>query len=142
MDLDSTLLFQLGLFLLVLVILNRLLFKPLLRVFEGRAYRMHGLRGEVERLEKAAEADAGVYQSRLREARDLAQREREALVSTGREQERQLLNEVRADISKALNEARDDISRAELEAKQSLSADTEQLARRLVEKVLGREVRE
>jgi F-type H+-transporting ATPase subunit b len=141
MDIDLTLLFQLGLFLLALVVLNRLLFKPLLEVIEQRREKMVGLKEQIERLRHDAAADLAVYQSRLREARDLAQREREALVSAGREEERRLLADVRAEIAKALNEARVEIERAELEAHASLSRDTEEMARHLVSKVLGREVR-
>jgi len=140
MDLDLTLVIQLGLFLLVLVGLNRLLFAPLLTIIEGRAQRMTGLRHVIEQLRHGTNADREVYDGRLREARDAGQREREGLVGTGREEERRLLAAVRAEIARALNEAREQIGRAELEAKKSLGSDTEQLARSLVEKVLGREV--
>lgn len=141
MDIDFTLLLQLGLFLIVLTALNRVLFQPLLRVFEARQQRLQGLRDEVEKLKAEAAADLAVYQTRMRAARDAAQRERDQLVATGREEERRLLTEMRAELAKSLNEARDQVSAAELEAKRSLDAETGELARRLVEKVLGREVR-
>ncbi len=141
MDLDITLFLQLGLFLLTLVVLNSLLFKPFLRVLDARYEKLHGAQHEVERLSKNAATDLEVYNARLREARELAQKEREALVAAGREEERRLLAEVRNDIAKQLNAAREQVSRAELEAKQALTADTDALARRMVEKVLGREVR-
>ncbi len=141
MDIDFTLLFQLGLFLIVLVVLNRVLFQPLLKVFEARHQKMHGLRDEVERLKHEAAADLDVYQGRMRAARDAGQRERDSLVSTGRDEERRLLAEMRAEIARALNDARDQVSAAELAAKKNLDAETSELAKRLVQKVLGREVR-
>ncbi len=141
MDLDFTLLLQLALFLVVLAVLNRILIRPLLKVFEARYQKMHGLREDVEKLKQEAAADLEVYQGRMRAARDAAQQERDQLVATGREEERRLLAEMRAEIAKTLNEARDQVSVAELEAKKSLDHETEELARRLVGKVLGREVR-
>jgi F-type H+-transporting ATPase subunit b len=141
MDIDFTLLLQLGLFLIVLTLLNHILFQPLLRVFEARYQKMYGLRSEVEQLKHEAALDLEVYQSRMRAARDAAQRERDQLVATGREEERRLLAEMRAEIAKALNEAREQVAAAELEAKRSLDSQTTDLARRLVQKVLGHEVR-
>ncbi len=141
MDLDFTLLLQLALFLVVLAVLNRILIQPLLKVFEARYQKMHGLREDVEKLKQEAAADLEVYQGRMRAARDAAQQERDQLVATGREEERRLLAEMRAEIAKTLNEARDQVAVAELEAKKSLDPETEELARRLVGKVLGREVR-
>ena len=141
MDLDFTLLLQLALFLIVLAVLNRILIQPLLKVFEARYQKMHGLREDVEKLKQEAAADLEVYQGRMRAARDAAQQERDQLVATGREEERRLLADMRAEIAKTLNEARDQVSVAELEAKKSLDHETEELARRLVGKVLGREVR-
>lgn len=140
MDIDFTLVLQLGIFMVVLVALNGLLFQPFLKVLDARDQKLEGAKRDIERMGKDAHADLEVYQTRMREARDLAFKEREALVAAGREEERRLLAEVRNDISKALNDARKEVSAAELAAKQALSTETEMLARRLVEKVLGREV--
>lgn len=141
MDVDFTLLLQLGLFLSVLAVLNRLLLKPLLAVFEARYQKLQGAKDDIGRLQAEAAADLEVYQGRMRAARDLAQKERDTLVALGREEERRLLAEMRAAIARSLNEAREHVSAAELEAHRSLDRETGEIARRLVEKVLGREVR-
>lgn len=140
MDLDFTLVLQLGIFLVVLVALKQLLFQPFLKVLEARDQKLAGAKRDIERMGKEAQADLEVYQTRMREARDLAFKEREALVAAGRDEERRLLAEVRNDIAKALNDARKEVAAAELAAKESLTQETEALARRLVQKVLGREV--
>lgn len=140
MDLDFTLLLQLGLFLIVLVSLNRILFQPLLRVFEARHQRMHAVKDEIDKLKREAVADLDVYQGRMRAARDAAQSEREKLVAAGREEERRLLVEMRSEIAKTLNEAREQILAIELDGKRQLDADTAELASRLASRVLGREV--
>lgn len=140
MDLDVTLIVQLLIFLTLLVTLQGILFKPFLGVLEARHAKMEGAQDEIGRLQRLGAEDLEKYQTRIREARDLALRERDALRNQGREEERRLLNEVRAEITRTLNEAREKVSTAERDARQQLSAETEALARRMVEKVLGREV--
>ena len=140
MDIDFTLLLQLGLFLIVLTVLNPILFQPLVRVFEARRQRMYEAKAEIDKLRHEAAADLEVYQGRMRDARDAAQSERDQLVAVGREEERRLLAAMRGEIAAALNEARDQIATAELDGKRKLGVETTELARRLVAKVLGREV--
>jgi F-type H+-transporting ATPase subunit b len=140
MDIDVTLLLQLGLFLVILTVLNGVLFKPFLGVLDARHQKLHGLRDEADKLERDAVKDIEVYEARLREARDLALREREALVLAGREEERRMLGDVRADIARQMNDVRKELSVQEASIKKVLSSETDQLAKRLVEKVLGREV--
>ena len=140
MDIDVTFFIQLGLFLVILTVLNGVLFKPFLGLLDARHQKLHGLREEADKLERDAVKDIDVYEGRLRQARDTALREREGLVATGREEERRLLTEVRADIARQMNEARKEIGQQEIAIKKTLSAETDQIARKLVEKVLGREV--
>ena len=137
MDLDVTLIFQLTLFVALLVLLNGILFKPFLKVIEDRHNKIHGAKEEADRLARLAGLDRETYEARLRDAKRQAQGEREALRQSGREEERRLLAEVRAEIARGLNETREQVSAAERAAKQSLATQTDALARQLVEKVLG-----
>ena len=140
MDLDVTLLAQFALLTFLLVSLNGILFKPLLGVLDARQHKVVGLKDEIERLTTASDADIEAYQTRLREARDIAQREREALRTTGRDDERKLLGETRADLNKTIVEARDRTAKAESDARIQLTPQIEQLAKQMVHKILGREV--
>ncbi len=140
MDIDLTILFQLTLFLVILVILTGALFRPLLKVIEARHQKIHGTKTEVDRLQRLAAENQDAYATRIREARNVARTERENLRAKGNDEKRRVLAEVRAEIAQALNETRERVSTAEAEASNVLSADTEELARRLVSKVIGREV--
>lgn len=140
MDLDVTLLAQFALLTFLLVSLNGILFKPLLGVLDARQHKVVGLKDEIERLTTASDADIEAYQTRLREARDIAQREREALRSAGRDDERKLLGETRADITKSIVDARERTAKAESEARAQLTPQVEQLSKQMVHKILGREV--
>jgi F0F1-type ATP synthase membrane subunit b/b' len=140
MDIDVTILFQLGLFLLALVVLTNLLLKPVMRVIEARYQKIEGAELEAARLSALAATNRDAYLARIRDARTRARREREALKATGNDEKRQLLADVRAEIATAMNDTRDQIGVAELEAYRHLSTETEALARRLVSRVLGRDL--
>lgn len=140
MDLDVTLLAQFALLTFLLVSLNGILFKPLLGVLDARQHKVVGLKEEIERLTTASDADIEAYQTRLREARDIAGRERETLRSAGRDDERKILGDTRSDINKAIAEARERTAKAEGEARSQLTPQVDQLAKQMVTKILGREV--
>ena len=140
MDLDVTLIAQFVLLAFLLVSLNGILFKPLLGVLDARQHKVTGLKGEIERLTTASDADIEAYQTRLREARDIAAREREALRNNGRDEERKILTETRADINRQLSDAREKTSAAEREARVQLEPQVDSLAKQMVQKILGREV--
>ncbi len=140
MDLDVTLLTQFALLTFLLVSLNGILFKPLLGVLDARQHKVVGLKEEIERLTTASDADIEAYQTRLREARDIAGRERDALRSAGRDDERKILGDTRSDINKAIAEARERTAKAEGEARVQLTPQVDQLAKQMVQKILGREV--
>lgn len=140
MDINVTILIQLGLFLFVLVTATGLVIKPFLRIIEERHQKTVGLKDEVDRLARLAEENQTAYVARVREARNVARQERETLRAQGNEEKRKLLAQVRNDIAQALNETRDRIGRSEADVAAQLSRERDQLAKLLVAKVLGREV--
>ena len=140
MDIDVTFFIQLSLFALVLVALNRLLIGPLLQVLRARHQKILGTQEEATRLARLGTEDQAACDERLKQAYLRAQRDRESLRIQGRDRERTLLAEARADSARELNQARDALETAELEAQERLRADTDAIARMLVAKVLGREV--
>jgi F0F1-type ATP synthase membrane subunit b/b' len=140
MDIDVTLLFQLGLLIVLMGILNRTLFAPLLKVIESRHQQIHGAQAEVERLERLSDADREAYEGRIREVRKQAHGEREKLRQEGREAARKLLEEARQRMSQELNRSRDAIHADERAARTSLDREVDGMAQGLVEKLLGRKV--
>ena len=140
MDIDVTYLIQMGLFLFALVSLNAIFIKPIQKVIEERQKKSEGAEEEVERLNRRGNADMEAYQHRMREARARAQRERDVVRERGRDEEREILAKVRAEIADTLNDARQQVQAAEASARAELSQESQEMARALVEKVLGREV--
>lgn len=140
MDLDLTFIFQFLIFLIVLVGLNGIVFKPFQDLIEEREKRIKGATNDAERLTRLAAEDRNAYEARLGDARLAAQRERERLRVEGRDRGRELVAEARAEMSTAMSATRASLKEAEVKAAETLSNDIETLAHQVVEKVLGRQV--
>jgi len=140
MDLDVTLLIQAGIVLVLMLILNPLLFQPILKVFEARRAKLEGARDAIEELTRLGKEDLEAYRVRIREANNRAQDEREKLRDEGRLRERELLAEVRAEIADKLNATRSTIQNEEGEARQSLATQLDAISAEMASKILGREV--
>src|SRR5688500_20273796 len=74
-DIDWTVLVQFGLFLLLLLVSNSLLFQPYLRLRERRKEGIDGARAEAERMTAQADAELAGYEKQLAAARSRANEE-------------------------------------------------------------------
>lgn len=137
---DITLLYQIALFLVFMVLINQILFKPMLRVIEERRTRTVGRR------ERAAEAEGKSaeiwksYQAQLGEAKSVAENVRIDLVRQGETEGRKITETASAEAEKTVTELRARVQSEALEAKKALRAEVEVLARSMAEKILGRAV--
>lgn len=140
MDIDVTFLIQFGIYVLILGVLTPLLLKPFQRVIDERERQTDGARVEVERLKDLAGQDKDAYEARLVDSRAAASRERDTLRGSGREEEKRIIGEARAQVFAKLNASRAEISQVESSAREQLEGQRQELADQLVEKVLGRRV--
>ncbi|MBM4373210.1 MAG: hypothetical protein FJ098_16260 [Deltaproteobacteria bacterium] len=110
-DLDVTVFFQLGLFLLLAVLLNRLAFQPLLTLFAERRRRTEGFRSEAAaaalRATRLEESVAEGLQAATRAGTEERNRRRDAAVA----QETAALSRVRGELAEKLQAERDLIAR-------------------------------
>ncbi len=141
MDLDITILFQLGLFLTVLIILNVVLFKPFLKVLDERHHRIDGAQDRALKLNLKADTDKEVYQARMHDAHLSAQQKRESLHAEGQQEKRRILADTRATVLEELSGARREVGEAEEKALIELEKESALLVHSFVTKVMGREVR-
>lgn len=140
MDVDLTILIQLVLFIGMLMLLNRLVFRHFLELIEKRHNRLYDSREQAETLDQRASGDQEAYQTRIREARSAGQREREGLRKTGQEEQRRKVNEARSEVNQTLNQAREEIDGVEKQAQGKLEMQADDLAALLVDKIAGRGV--
>lgn len=139
-NLNATLLIQLANFLLLMFLLNRLLFRPMMRVLEERRERTEGRRKKAEQLDAEAEAVWSDYQKRIQEAKADADRIRSELVRQADAERQKTVEAATRQAEKTVTEIRARVRAEAEEARGVLRAEAERLASAMAEQILGRSV--
>lgn len=139
-DLDGTVILQFILFLLMLAILSRVVFRPYLKLKEARHAGIEGARHEASAMQERARQTNADYDARLTKARVRGAEERQRLRTEGAVYERQVLGAAREEAHKALEAARGKIAGEASSARTKLEQESKALSRQIVTKILGREV--
>lgn len=139
-DIDLTVAVQLGIFIVVLVVGSKFLFKPYLRLREQRHDGIEGARQEA--IELSAEADARLadYETKLAQARKRAQDEQRTIRADAVAHERDVSDKARAEVTKATTEASERVRNQTETARKELMPRADALAAQIASKLLGREV--
>ncbi len=139
-NINATLFIQLVNFLILMVLLDRILFRPMLRILEERRERTEGRRRQAERIEAEAEAIWSDYQERIRQAKAEADRIRAEIIRRAEAERQKLLAQVAEDSEKRLAQIRARIRGEVEEARKALEAEARALAEGMAERLLGRRV--
>ncbi|MDD5723060.1 MAG: hypothetical protein PHY29_04885 [Syntrophales bacterium] len=127
-------------FLVLILILNFLLFKPVLKTIEKRNKKIGESQEEVRSLDETIERKMAQYEERIRQARAEAAIQRDAVKEEGTEQGKETIGKVRDEISKKLEGFKARLQKETDEARVSLREQTKMIAAEISEKVLGRGV--
>ena len=139
-DIDGTIFVQLGLFLLLVAVLHRFLWKPYLAVRGERVTRVDGYRQEAERLDAEADARMARAEAELAEARRLGVGERAVARAEAMAREHTLLAEAQAAAQRTLAQARAQLDAMLTAERTQLQQKAIEIGREAAKKVLGREV--
>ncbi len=138
--LDWTLFLQFANFIVLMVVLNVLLFKPLRAALQARRDAIEGSRAKVQDIDEQVQAQVARYEAQLQEARTQGSQERAALRKMAQDEETRILTEANRLSADKLQEIKGLITKEAGEARQSLRRETETLARDIAGRVLGRAV--
>jgi F-type H+-transporting ATPase subunit b len=139
-DVDGTIFIQLGIFLLVMFLLSRFLWRPYLRVRTERVARVEGYREEAVKLEADAQQRLGRADAALAEARRVGAGERAVARAEAHAREQTLLAEANAAAQRKLADARARLNGVVEAERKKLTAESSQTATAAAKKILGREV--
>jgi len=135
---DWTIVVQFGIFVFSLLVLNLVLFKPVLKTLEERDSRTRGNEDEAEALTKKTEIKVHSYERRMTAARQRASEERRKVAKEGADRERELLDAARSRAAKALDEAAAKVAEEKAAASRELTGQVQALAVEIASKVAGR----
>jgi F-type H+-transporting ATPase subunit b len=126
------------LFFLLVPVLDRVLFQPLLGVLAERERRIDGARQRADQVSAQADALLASYEARVRDAREAAERERRARQDEAKRAHSERVGRERADAEQVIERTRNEIASALESARGQLRRDAEQLAREAATRLLGR----
>lgn len=137
---DNTVSFQIIFFLFLWFVLNKLLFRPYLRLLEERERRTDGVKSETTALEDEAVRLRAEYEAAIANAREAGSALKDALVQEGRHEREGLLSRAREESAGLLDQVRQEVQ-SELRRERELAAqETEAVTRELAGKILGRRI--
>jgi F-type H+-transporting ATPase subunit b len=139
-ELDGTLLLQFINFMILMVALNALLFKPLRAALQARKETIEGSKAKVQDIDEQVQAQIARYEGQLQEARQQGGQERTAMRKTAQEEEGRILGDANRTASERLQAITAQIQEEADSARQALRNETEALAKEIAGKVLGRAV--
>jgi F0F1-type ATP synthase membrane subunit b/b' len=131
---------MIALFAALIVPVNALLFRPLLRAVDLRVERTTGTRERAEKLAASADEILAKYEQAVNDVRIEAEQARRAELASARSETAARTAEARAGAEREIERARHDVSAALAEARTKLRAEAEPLAREAASRVLGRVV--
>lgn len=137
-SLDQTLLFQIIGFFVLLIILNRLLYRPVQRILKERDERIAGSLKKAAGTEKEVAEGLLSYEKRLKEAAMKGHEERGRLRQEGVEKEKAILEAARAEAAAELSSIRKELDSSRQSALAGLKTEARGLAREIAGKVLDR----
>jgi F-type H+-transporting ATPase subunit b len=131
------LLLQIVHFIIVLFLLNRLLYKPILGVFERRKQRIADGLAEAEKVRVEASAERERLEAQLATERRESQSRLQQAVSASEEAAKRRLDEANAEAADLLTKARAEAEQTRANALSGLQSEIADLALAAASKVLG-----
>lgn len=139
-QINFTLFIQLINFLVLLLILNAILYKPVRAKLKERADQMAKDRERARHLEQEVHDQENRHQEELAKARQTAAQEKNALMAEAKKEESGILDKARAEAATIVDNMKAAIQKESEEVRKSLKEDMTPLARTITEKILGRAI--
>jgi F-type H+-transporting ATPase subunit b len=137
-NIDLAFVIQLINFLILILVLNILLYKPLRKVIAERQGRIAEAKGRSEAVEQELQAKMAEYEGRLKAMKSGAADERGALVKEALAEETTILDAARKDAADSLAAIKERVAKEAAAARTLLQEQAKILSVDICEKVLGR----
>jgi F-type H+-transporting ATPase subunit b len=137
-DINLTLFVQMANFLVLIVILNYLLYKPILAILDKRKMRLDESEGEIKRLNATVEQKAAEYEEKLRVAKQDALGKKNEILKEAADSAKAIIDERRSKIPAMLAEFQGKVGQEVDAARRILKDQSQKISAEIAEKVLGR----
>jgi F-type H+-transporting ATPase subunit b len=137
-SLDLAFVIQFVNFLVLMLVLNIFLFKPIRKVMADRKGQIDGARERAAAVDKDVQEKMALYEARLREIKAKANVERDALRSDALREEAAVIEKARKEAADSLSSIKSRVAKEAADAKEFLTVQARSLSLEICEKVLGR----
>jgi len=138
LTIDHTLFIQLAGFLLLILLLNIIVFRPIRTILSKRKEEMSSTEDITQAWSQKADKSSEELESNISDTRKKGIKERETLKSGGMEEEQKMLKETYSMVEDKINKARAELEENRLKARESLHAEVKGFSTDLAVKFLGR----
>jgi F-type H+-transporting ATPase subunit b len=139
-DINITLLYQIGNFLFLLIALNVILYKPIRQIMKEREDGIAGALGDAKSAQNRMQALLEQYTASVAGAKQKAAATFNAFYQQGLDAQRDMIAAERAKAGELLAKARAEIATASGAARAELKKEAERLSQDITSKLLGRAV--
>jgi F-type H+-transporting ATPase subunit b len=139
-DINITLLWQLANFIVLLIVLNFILFKPIRQVMLEREQGISSALGDAKAAQERMQAILERYNASLAEAKQKAATTYNTVYQQGLDAQRDMISAERDKATELLDKARKEIAAASAAARTDLRQEAERLSQEITSKLLGRAV--
>lgn len=139
-EINWSLAWQIGNFLVLIVALNYLLYKPIRGIIRQRAEKTAQLNSDITSSEEGSRSKAQELEARLAEARQEGVTTREEMKGEGHAKEREIVEAATAEMERAVAKVREEIAAEIGQARDELKGQVQSFGRELAQKILGRSI--
>jgi F-type H+-transporting ATPase subunit b len=137
-DINSSLLIQVVLFIFLMVVLNQIFFKPFLRFLEERQAKIEGDEREAARLQAEAESRRLRFEEGLNKGQLQALGEKGTIVDAGSREGKTFVDKAQQEVDEELPRVKAQIDQEGRQVAADLERRQGAMAREIAEKLLGR----
>lgn len=139
-DIDYTVVVQFGIFIMLLLVLSRFVFRPWLEIHKERSENIEGAREQAGTLDSEADEKFTRYEEKISYARKDAAKVRARVRGEGEERANEILGDARHKTEAKIERARQRTAKSIEKAEVELRRHADEVAKAMASKLLGREV--
>ena len=137
---DFTLVVQMVIFLVLVLILNRLLYKPILSIIDRRKKQLEESENEIKLFNESVDKKVAEYEEKLKQAKMKASEQKKEIIQEGVTQAKNIVDAVRNEIPALAREFQQKMDKEIDKAKSILDGRYKDLSLEIARKILGRPV--
>ena len=137
-NVDVTLFIQMANFLLLLVLMNLVLYRPIRRLVAQRNELISAQRAGIDKAESEAQKALREFEERLRAARAAGREKAQELKEAGYRMEKELLSQAADEAAKEVQAVRERIQQEIGQVRVQLQAQIQEFSREMAQRILGR----